>query len=105
MNTFDPESLVTSVEQSVNEVEAKAKLEAGKSHASQAAHELKEAAVLKAREVRANTTQKAVEVRRKVENSVQDARARCEDKTRENPVRSLLTAFGVGILVGIIIRR
>ncbi len=105
MNSFDPENLVSSVDRSVTEMEAKAKLEAGKSHATQAAQDLKDAAMLKAREVRASTSQKADDVRRKVENSVQDARSRCEEKTREKPMQSLMTAFGVGILVGMIIRR
>lgn len=105
MNTYDPELLDSPLGQAVVDLEAKAKLEAGKSHATQAAQELREAAILKAREVRASTMQKAGEARRKVEISIQDARSRCEAKTRENPVQSLLVAFGAGILVGLILRR
>jgi ElaB/YqjD/DUF883 family membrane-anchored ribosome-binding protein len=105
MNTTDPENFVNTIDQAATDAAAKAKLEAGKAHATQAAHELKEAAVLKAREVKDSTVQRAVDVRRNVENRVQDARSRCELKTRDEPTKCLLMAFGAGFVLGLIFRR
>ena len=105
MNTTDPESFVNDIERAANDADAKVKLKAGKTHATQAAHELKEAAVLKAREMKDTTVQRAVDVRRNVENRVQDARNRCETKTREEPTKCLLMAFGAGFVLGLIFRR
>ncbi len=105
MKTTDPESVVNSIEAAVTDMEAKAKLEAGKAHASLAAHELKDAAVLKAQQVKESTVQKAVDVRRQVENRVQDARMRCEQRTQEEPTKCLLMAFGAGLLLGLFLRR
>ncbi len=105
MNTTNPEDFVNDIEQSAADVEARAKLEAGKAHATQAAQELKEAAVLKAREMKDSTVQRAVDVRRNVENRVQDARSRCESRTRAEPTKCLLMAFGAGFVLGLIFRR
>lgn len=105
MNTTDPEDFVNAIDQAVTDAEAKAKLEAGKAHATQAAQELKEAAMIKARGVKDSTVQRAVDVRRNVENRVQDARSRCETRTREEPTKCLLMAFGVGFILGLIVRR
>lgn len=105
MNTTDPENFVNPIHESATDAEAKAKLEAGKAHAAQAAHEIKEAAMLKAREVKDTTVQRAVDVRRQVEGRVQDARSRCELRTREEPTKCLLIAFGAGFVAGLIFRR
>lgn len=116
MNTFNPNDFSSPVEEGGNsnagrnvvhalhEAEAHAKLEAGKDHAAQAARELKEGAMLKAREVKDNAVHKVDDVRRRVETSVQDARSRCERSTREDPMRSLLYAFGAGFVIGFIFR-
>lgn len=105
MKTTDPESVVNSIEAAATDLEAKAKLEAGKAHASQAAHDLKDAAVLKAQQVKDSTVQKAVDVRRQVESRVQDARSRCEQRTQDEPTKCLLMAFGAGLLLGLFLRR
>ncbi len=105
MKATNPEDFVNAIEQAATDAEAKAKLEAGKAHVTQAAQELKEAAVLKAQQMKDNTVQRAVDVRRNVENRVQDARSRCESKTREEPTKCLLMAFGAGFVLGLIFRR
>jgi ElaB/YqjD/DUF883 family membrane-anchored ribosome-binding protein len=105
MNTTDPEDFVNAIDQAATDAEAKAKLDAGKAHATQAAQELKEAAMLKAREVKESTVQRAADVRRDVESRVRDARSRCELRTREEPTKCLLMAFGIGFLIGLIARR
>lgn len=105
MNTTEPEDFVNAIDQAAADLEAKAMLEAGKAHATQAAQEFKEAAILKARGVKDNTVQRAVDVRRKVENRVLDARGRAELRTREEPVKCLLMAFGAGFILGLIVRR
>lgn len=81
------------------------KFEASKDHAAQAAREVKEAAYLKAREYKGVAVHHAEDVRRRVETSVQDVRSRAEAHTREDPLKSLAMAFGVGFIVGLIFRR
>jgi ElaB/YqjD/DUF883 family membrane-anchored ribosome-binding protein len=105
MSTLNPESIASTVDQTIHSLAAEAKLEASKDHASQAVREIKDAALYKAREVRENAAQKATEVRRMVETSVKDARGMCEQKTREKPMSSLLCAFGAGFVLGLILRR
>ena len=104
MNSFTPENFATELDQGAASVEAQAKLEAGKTHATQAAQELKDAAVCKARQVKDATLEFVGDARKRVEGSVSDARHACEDKTRENPVKCLLMAFGAGLLLGILVR-
>lgn len=77
---------------------AEAKLEDGKEHAAQAVRDLKDAASLKAREMKDVTVQRAHEVKRRVESAV-------HRKTRDQPVGSLLCAFGAGFVLGLILRR
>jgi ElaB/YqjD/DUF883 family membrane-anchored ribosome-binding protein len=101
MNTFNPQDLSAPP---ASGHDADAMLEAGKDHAAQAARELKEAAVLKAQEVKENAVHRAEDVRRQVENKVQDMRSLCEARTREDPVRCLLYAFGAGFILGFIYR-
>ncbi|MFT4175213.1 MAG: hypothetical protein QM627_01040 [Luteolibacter sp.] len=105
---MNPENLseaLEPVEEFVSHEAAAAKLEAGKDHAAQAARELKEAALLKAREVKETAVHKADEVRRRVDDRVQTARATCERRTREEPMKCLLFAFGLGFVVGFLARR
>jgi ElaB/YqjD/DUF883 family membrane-anchored ribosome-binding protein len=96
---------------------------AAKASAKKAAEELKAAATAKAQEIRQAAEQRAKEIRSTAEERAaefrtyadktwQEARrdfrdisAEAEKFAREKPLQALLTAFGVGILVGIIIRR
>lgn len=88
------------------------KFETGKAHAKQAAEELRSAAEEKARELRSAAEHKASEYRHKAEQVYDDARNRvssvredCEVYVRENPMRAVLTAAGVGFVMGLIFRR
>jgi ElaB/YqjD/DUF883 family membrane-anchored ribosome-binding protein len=92
--------------------EATAKFESGKAHAYQAAEELREAAEAKARELRSVAEAKAGEYRHKAEQAYDDAATRVrslredgEAYVRENPTRAVLTALGVGFVLGLIFRR
>lgn len=104
--------------------------QAAKASALKAAEELRQAAALKAAEFRsaaearahdlrdsagsaaADLKEKAGEFRDYADETFQEARARCADLrveaekfAREKPVQALLTAFGVGFVVGLILRR
>lgn len=105
MNTLDPENISSVIDETLAGMASDAKLEASKDHASQAVREIKDAAVYKAREVKELAARKTTDVRRLVESSVKDARGACEQKTRENPLGSLLCAFGAGFVLGLILRR
>jgi ElaB/YqjD/DUF883 family membrane-anchored ribosome-binding protein len=87
--------------------------------ATQKAGELKAAAEAKAQQlrdaagsVRESATQKAGEFRDAANDAWSDARGRYEDLrseaerlTREKPMQAVLTAFGVGLFLGLILRR
>src|SRR4051812_26264664 len=87
--------------------------------AMQKANDLRDAATQRAQQFRSSAEQKAGEFREKAEEfrhyadeAVDSARERyqnvmseAEKLTREKPRQALLTAFGVGILVGLILRR
>jgi ElaB/YqjD/DUF883 family membrane-anchored ribosome-binding protein len=104
--------------------------QAAKASAMKAAEELRQAASLKAQEIRqsaetrahdlkAAAEHKAEEFREKADEfkhyadqTFSDAKAKCADLrteaenfAREKPLHALLTAFGVGLVVGIILRR
>ena len=104
-----PEEILTS---EVVSNEAASKLESGKSHAKQAAEDLRSAAEIKAQELRQAAEIKAQELRGRAETAYSDARTRAmsmreegEQYVRENPMKAVLTALGVGFLVGIIFRK
>jgi ElaB/YqjD/DUF883 family membrane-anchored ribosome-binding protein len=89
-----------------------ARFETGKAHARQAAEELRSAAEAKAQEIRAIAEAKTQEYRAKAEEALEEARLRArtfrdesEQYIRQNPTRSLLTALGVGFVLGLIFRR
>lgn len=105
MSTEDLTKPLEVVSDYITNEEAAAKYEAGKDHAVQAAHELKEAAVLKAQAVKDTAVHRAVEIRRRVDDRVQQARSTCEQRTREEPVKYLLYAFGFGFVFGYLFRR
>ena len=72
------------------------------------AHDLRTAAEHKAEEFR----ERATEVRHQADQAIQDARARYDDLrseaehfAREKPLQALATAFGVGLVIGLILRR
>jgi ElaB/YqjD/DUF883 family membrane-anchored ribosome-binding protein len=96
---------------------------AAKASAMKVAEELKAAAAAKAQEFRqaaeahaqtfrASAEEKASEFRDYADKTWQEARrdfrdisAEAEKFAREKPMQALLTAFGVGFLVGVIFRR
>ena len=100
-----------SVSNPTNE-EAATKFESGKAHAKQAAEELRSAAEAKAAELRSVAEAKAQEYRGKAEQAYDQARTRArslqeegEAYVRENPLRGVMTALGVGFVLGVLFRR
>jgi len=92
--------------------EASSKLNDGKQHATQAVHDLRAAAEAKAAELRATAEAKTAELRGKAEQAYSDARTRAqslrgesEQWIRENPTRAVLTAMGVGFIIGLMFRK
>jgi len=88
--------------------DAASKLNDGKQHATQAVHDLRAAAEAKAAELRAT----AEEFRGRAEQAYTDARGRAQNLRsesehwiRENPSRAVLTALGVGFVVGLMFRK
>lgn len=112
MSTIDPKDIAHGIDQTAQDYAANVKLESGKEHIGQAARELKEGAMdlkqgamLKAGEVKSAALHQAEHVKRRVESSVRDARGQCERYTREEPMKSLLYAFGIGFVLGLFLRR
>ncbi len=92
--------------------ESESKFEAGKAHAKQAAEELRAAAEEKAAQLRTAAEQKAGEYRTKAGETFDQARHRAhtlqeegEEYVRQNPLRGVLTALGVGFVLGLLFRR
>ena len=91
---------------------AATKFESGKSHAVHAAEDLKAAAEAKAHELRTVAEAKAHEFRGKAEHAFDEAKVKArtfredgEQYIRENPTRAVLSALGIGFVLGIIFRR
>lgn len=89
-----------------------ARLESGKTHAKQAAEDIRAAAEAKAAQLRATAEQKAQDLRHRAEETYADVRQRAEtyrtdteEWVRENPTRAVMTALGVGFILGLIFRR
>lgn len=100
------------IPETASSAEAADKLNDGKKHASQAAQDLRAAAEAKAAEFRATAEAKAAEFRGKAEQAYSDARDRAETLRgesehwiRENPTRAVLTAVGVGFILGLMFRK
>lgn len=92
--------------------EAAAKLESGKSHAKQAARDIRGAAEAKAQDLKDTAEHKANELRGRAEQAYEQALVRArtlqkdgEHYVRENPMRGVLTALGVGFVLGLLFRR
>ena len=93
-------------------VDPNAKLESGKTHAKQAAEDLRAAAEAKATELRTAAQDKVNELRGRAEHTYEEARTRArtmredgEQYVRDNPTRAVLTALGIGFFLGLIFRR
>lgn len=92
--------------------ESAKKFEAGETHAQQATEELRSAAQSKASELRSVGEAKAKEYRTKIENTYEQTRNRAhslqeegEAYVREQPLRGVLAALGVGFVIGLLFRR
>ena len=88
------------------------KLDSGKTHAVQAAQDLRAAAEAKAAQARAAAETKAGELRERATQTYGDVRDRAqnlrtdsEQYIRDNPTRAVMTALGLGFVLGLIFRR
>jgi ElaB/YqjD/DUF883 family membrane-anchored ribosome-binding protein len=80
---------------------AQNKLESSRTHARQAAEDLKSAATTIAGDYRDKATQAWEDARVKVRTLQEDG----EDYIRENPMKAVFTALGIGFVLGLIFRR
>lgn len=83
-----------------------------RSAAAEKARELKSSAEVRAQEIRATAGKKAEEFRGYADDALHEAREACADFrteaekfTRENPVQALVGAFGVGLILGLLLRK
>jgi ElaB/YqjD/DUF883 family membrane-anchored ribosome-binding protein len=80
---------------------AQSKLESSKTHARRAAEDLKSAASSMAEDYRDKATQAWGEAKVRVRTLQEDG----EEYVRENPMRAVFTALGIGFVLGLIFRR
>ncbi|PYK42333.1 MAG: hypothetical protein DME46_11260 [Verrucomicrobia bacterium] len=80
---------------------AQNKLESSKTHARHAAEDLKSAATTMAEDYRDKATQAWGDAKVRVRTLQEDG----EDYVRENPMKAVLTALGIGFVLGLIFRR
>jgi ElaB/YqjD/DUF883 family membrane-anchored ribosome-binding protein len=92
--------------------DAQSKLESSKTHARKAAEDLRSAAGAMAGEYRGKAEQAWGDARGKAEQAWDDATTRvrtfqddAEQYVRENPTKAVLTALGIGFVLGLIFRR
>ena len=92
--------------------DANAKAQQLKQSAVEKAQKLREFAGSKATDLKANAGVKAQKLKEVAGQQVQQGKVKArevhttaEDYIRENPTKSVLTALGVGVVLGIIIRR
>src|SRR5205807_3974167 len=91
---------------------AQDKLQSSKEHARRAAEDLRSAAGAMAGEYRGKAEQAWGDARGKAEQAWDDATTRvrtfqedAEQYVRENPTKAVLTALGIGFVLGLIFRR
>src|SRR5438067_9663476 len=77
------------------------KLESSRTHARRAAEDLKSAATAMAEDYRGKATQAWDDAKVRVRTLQEDG----EDYIRENPTRAVVTALGIGFVLGLIFRR
>lgn len=77
------------------------KFESSRTHAKRAADDLKSAATSMAEDYRDKATQAWDDAKVRVRTLQEDG----EDYVRENPMRAIATALGVGFVLGLIFRR
>jgi len=77
------------------------KLESSKTHARRAAEDLRSAATTMAGDYRDKATQAWDDAKVRVRTLQEDG----EDYVRENPMKAVLTALGIGFVLGLIFRR
>lgn len=89
-----------------------AKVESSKQHARKAANDLKSAARGVADEYRGKAEEAWNDARGRAEQAWDDAKYRArslqedgEQYVRENPMRAVMTALGIGFVLGLIFRR
>lgn len=87
------------------EGDANKQFAAGKEHATQAAEELKQAALLKAQEVRDLTTERANAYRDQVTHKYTDTRSKVELMAKQDPIKTLAYAAGIGFVAGFLFRK
>lgn len=92
--------------------EATEKFQRGKSHAAEAASELRAAAEAKLQDLRDTLNQRAGEYRARANQVWVDTTGRArtltedsEDYIRDNPLRSVGIALAAGFILGLILRR
>src|SRR5882762_4769416 len=81
--------------------DAQSKLESSKTHARKAAEDLRSAAGAMAGEYRGKAEQAWDDATTRVRTFQEDA----EQYVRENPTKAVLTALGIGFVLGLIFRR
>jgi ElaB/YqjD/DUF883 family membrane-anchored ribosome-binding protein len=77
------------------------KLESSRTHAKRAAEDLKSAATSMAEDYRDKATQAWDDAKVRVRTLQEDG----EDYVRENPMKAVATALGIGFVLGLIFRR
>ena len=80
---------------------AENKLESSRTHARRAADDLKSAATSMAEDYRDKATQAWDDAKVRVRTLQEDG----EDYVRENPMKAVFTALGIGFVLGLIFRR
>lgn len=92
--------------------EADHKFQSSKTHAAEAARELREAAAAKAQDLRDTLNERAGEYRERANRIWSDTTVRArtlqedgEDYVRENPLQAVGIALAAGFVLGLILRR